>query len=135
MQGLMHHSTENNGIDCLSVFPYDVTYFSDAFAADNRLAFQPSALKVPHMGWNRVTQVMDHPLWKNIANNARFYFVHSYFIAAHNCDAAAGIANYGIDIAAAIARDNIFAVQFHPEKSHRDGLQLLQNFMQWDGSC
>jgi len=134
MQGLMRRSSENDGIDCLAVFPYDVTCFSDTFAADNRLAAQQPALKVPHMGWNQVNQVMPHPLWQGIANNARFYFVHSYYVAAAKCDAAAGITNYGVDIAAAVARDNVFALQFHPEKSHRDGLQLLQNFMQWDGS-
>jgi len=134
MQGLMHHSSENNGIDCLDVFPNEVVFFGDAFAKDACLSSAQQRLKVPHMGWNTVQQCHPHPLWKGIKNNARFYFVHSYFDGAKSCLSTVGITQYGLDIAAAIARDNIFAVQFHPEKSHRDGLQLLDNFMQWDGN-
>ena len=133
MQGLMRHSQENGGIDCLDVLPCEVEYFGDNFHDGDG-----TALKVPHMGWNTVHQTLgangqSHALWRGIADNARFYFVHSYCVRASRCDNLAGVANYGFDIAAAVARDNIFAVQFHPEKSHRDGLQLLENFMHWDG--
>lgn len=137
MQGLMQHSSENGGVDCLNVFPSKVELFSDTFTslANNDAAFisVKESLKVPHMGWNNVKQEVDHPLWQGIENNARFYFVHSYYVAATANPLTVGIANYGVDIVAAMARDNIFAVQFHPEKSHSDGLQLLKNFMRWDG--
>jgi glutamine amidotransferase len=133
MQGLMAHSTENGGVDCLGEFSNKVEFFADVL--HNAEPNSPlHALKVPHMGWNTVAQTKPHPLWKGIADNARFYFVHSYFVAAKNCDVAVGVTDYGVKVAAALARDNIFAVQFHPEKSHTDGLQLLSNFMQWDGN-
>jgi len=128
MQGLMRRSAENGGVDCLDIFPQPVEYFGDHFSA------QASGLKVPHMGWNEVRQSSLHPLWHNIADGARFYFVHSYFVLADSCAEVVGRTQYGVDIAAAVARENIFAAQFHPEKSHRDGLQLLENFMCWDGS-
>lgn len=130
MQGMMRHSEENGGVDCLGLFDDNVEFFSSTF---ERSGLPSGELKVPHMGWNQVAKTHDHPLWNNIDDGARFYFVHSYYVAAQSCSSAVGIANYGIDIAAMIARDNIFAVQFHPEKSHKDGLQLLKNFMQWDG--
>lgn len=130
MQGMMNHSEENGGVDCLGLFDDKVEFFSSAFAKNN---IDARELKVPHMGWNQVVKSQAHPLWNNIEDGARFYFVHSYFVAASHCSSAVGVANYGIEIAAMIARDNIFAVQFHPEKSHKDGLQLLANFLQWDG--
>ena len=133
MQGLMRASSENGGVDCLNVFPYQVEFFADTLHnSEPHSALH--ALKVPHMGWNTVKHTAQHPLWNGIKDNARFYFVHSYFVAASGCDNAVGVTDYGIQVAAAVARDNIFAVQFHPEKSHTDGLQLLNNFMQWDGS-
>jgi glutamine amidotransferase len=88
-------------------------------------------LKVPHMGWNEVTQVEAHPLWSGIADGARFYFVHSYYVEPAEPSAIAGSTTYGIPFTSAVARDNIFAVQFHPEKSAQSGLQLLGNFMRW----
>lgn len=90
-------------------------------------------LKVPHMGWNQVWQTIDHPLWQGIPDGDRFYFVHSYYAEAAGNPDIAGRARYGVDLAAAVARDNVFAVQFHPEKSHRAGLQLLKNFVEWSG--
>jgi len=88
-------------------------------------------LKVPHMGWNQVEQTRSHPLWAGIEDGARFYFVHSYFVAPEAETLTAGTTHYGIPFTSAVARDNIFAVQFHPEKSARDGLALLANFMRW----
>ncbi|MDP2752328.1 MAG: imidazole glycerol phosphate synthase subunit HisH [Rhodocyclaceae bacterium] len=89
-------------------------------------------LKVPHMGWNTVHQAMAHPLWKNIDNDSRFYFVHSYYVEPALPDVIASSTNYGILFTSAIARDNLFATQFHPEKSAQSGLTLLENFMRWN---
>jgi len=91
-----------------------------------------SRLKVPHMGWNEVFQSEPHPLWAGIHDGSRFYFVHSYYVEPASADLIAGSTNYGIPFTSAVARDNIFAVQFHPEKSARDGLALLANFMRWN---
>ena len=95
------------------------------------LAADGGRLKVPHMGWNQVQQTRGHPLWQGIADGSRFYFVHSYFVAPDAEWLTAGTTHYGIPFTSAVARDNIFAVQFHPEKSARDGLALLANFMRW----
>lgn len=92
-------------------------------------------LKVPHMGWNQVAQVKPHPLWKGIPQDSRFYFVHSYYVNAAEPAHVAGVTEYGIRFTSAAAHANIFAVQFHPEKSATAGLQLLENFMAWDGSA
>ncbi len=88
-------------------------------------------LKIPHMGWNNVVQEREHPLWRGIQDGARFYFVHSYFPAPHEPSLTAGSCTYGVVFTCAVARDNIFAVQFHPEKSASAGLQLLSNFIDW----
>jgi glutamine amidotransferase len=85
------------------------------------------------MGWNQVWQTQDHPLWHDIPDGDRFYFVHSYYAQSEANPDVAGRSHYGVDIAAAVARDRIFATQFHPEKSHRAGLQLLKNFVNWSG--
>ena len=88
-------------------------------------------LKIPHMGWNEVHQNVPHPVWKNIAPNERFYFVHSYYVKELDASIKTGSANYGNSFTAAVAYKNIFAVQFHPEKSAESGLQLLRNFISW----
>jgi len=88
-------------------------------------------LKVPHMGWNEVRQAVPHPLWEGIAQGARFYFVHSYFPEPASRELIAGSSVYGVPFTCACASDNIFAVQFHPEKSHAAGLRLLANFIGW----
>ena len=90
-------------------------------------------LKVPHMGWNRVHQRFDHPLWLGIDDAERFYFVHSYHVCPAHDGVIAGSSEYGLEFTAAIAAEQLFAVQFHPEKSQRAGLALLSNFLAWDG--
>ncbi|MDQ1345243.1 MAG: Imidazole glycerol phosphate synthase subunit HisH [Pseudomonadota bacterium] len=89
-------------------------------------------LKVPHMGWNEVRQAGPHPLWNGIGDDARFYFVHSYYVEPATPDVIAGSTQYGIAFTSAVARNNIFAVQFHPEKSAQAGLRLLGNFISWN---
>ena len=90
-------------------------------------------LKVPHMGWNRVRQRLDHPLWLGIDDAERFYFVHSYHVRPADEAVVAGTCEYGLEFIAAVAGEQLFAVQFHPEKSQRAGLALLANFLAWDG--
>lgn len=129
MQALMTRSEENSGVDCIDFFAGTVCLFDDPRdSGGNRL-------KVPHMGWNCVVQSRPHPLWENIPCGSRFYFVHSYFAAPEDAAIVAGTTDYGVDFAAALARENVFATQFHPEKSHTMGLQLLTNFMRWDGAA
>lgn len=128
MQALMDHSEENNGVDCLSILPGAVKFFGEPLRdADGE------KLKVPHMGWNQVQQTIAHPLWQDIAQDSRFYFVHSYYVHCTQPDYVAATAEYGVQLHAALARDNLFAVQFHPEKSSDAGLTLLKNFLQWSG--
>jgi glutamine amidotransferase len=93
--------------------------------------FRLSGLKIPHMGWNEVVQQRGHALWADIADGSRFYFVHSYYPAPRDPALTAATTVYGRPFTCAIARDNIFAVQFHPEKSQSAGLQLLSNFVRW----
>ena len=93
--------------------------------------FRVTGLKVPHMGWNEVMQARAHPLWEGIADASRFYFVHSYYPVPADPALTAATAHYGAPFTCAVARDNIFAVQFHPEKSQSAGLQLLSNFVRW----
>ena len=127
MQALMDSSEENGGVDCLGMIAGSVRHFGPALRdADG------TRLKVPHMGWNRVSQVGDHPLWSGIADGTRFYFVHSYYVHAEDRSLLAGSVDYGVSADAALARDNLFAVQFHPEKSHTAGLKLLRNFLEWN---
>lgn len=93
--------------------------------------FRDGGLKIPHMGWNQVRQVRPHPLWREVADGARFYFVHSYYPRPADAALTAGTCEYGVAFTCAVTRDNIFAVQFHPEKSQSAGLQLLSNFVHW----
>ena len=130
LQALMTHSEENEGVACLDILPGQVRYFGNPLtdAAGQRL-------KVPHMGWNEVRQQKDHPLWAGIPDMSRFYFVHSYYVQAEDRSLLAGSVEYGVSADAALARDNLFAVQFHPEKSAAAGLRLLKNFLEWNGQC
>jgi imidazole glycerol-phosphate synthase subunit HisH len=123
LQMLFEHSEEGD-VPGLGIFPGQVR----RFPAEQTVA---KGLKVPHMGWNQVVQAEAHPLWADISDNARFYFVHSYYVEPAEPSAIAGSTYYGIPFTSAVARANIFAVQFHPEKSAQAGLQLLGNFMRW----
>ncbi len=129
MQALMDFSEENGGTSCLGVLPGRVRYFGGDLA-DPRSG---ERLKVPHMGWNQVHQERDHPLWRGIPQDARFYFVHSYYVEPSEPALVAASATYGLKFAASVARDNVFAVQFHPEKSQHAGLALYANFLSWNG--
>lgn len=128
MQALMSSSEESGGVDCINVLPGDVKFFTENAMDDNG-----QKLKVPHMGWNRVQQTLAHPLWDGIDNHSRFYFVHSYFVDAQESTHVAGVCDYQQPFAAALAHNNLFATQFHPEKSDVVGLQLLKNFVEWNG--
>ena len=128
MQAMMDFSEENEGTDCLGLFPGRVEYFGD----DLRDAESGEKLKIPHMGWNQVHQEAAHPLWKGIAQDARFYFVHSYFVRPADERLISATSEYGCRFSVALARGNVFAVQFHPEKSQHDGLQLYKNFLNWN---
>ncbi|MDH3634092.1 MAG: imidazole glycerol phosphate synthase subunit HisH [Gammaproteobacteria bacterium] len=128
MQVLVDRSEENQGTACLGFFEGQVKYFGDGHKDQSGVK-----LKIPHMGWNRVTQIQSHPLWHSIADGSRFYFVHSYYLDAEVPDLAAGVTEYGFSFTSAIARDNLFAMQCHPEKSSDSGLQLLRNFVNWNG--
>lgn len=128
MQVLMSHSEENQGVACMNLYPGDVRSF-----ADKAIQSQMQSLKIPHMGWNEVSHKQAHPLWQGIKDNSRFYFVHSYYVDPEDETLIAGTTEYGIEFVSAIARNNVFAAQFHPEKSAHDGLQLLKNFSRWDG--
>ncbi len=129
MQALMSHSEENGGVDCLNILPGQVKFFGrNLHDADGQ------HLKVPHMGWNQVKQVKAHPLWHNIDDLSRFYFVHSYYVTTEKSELIAGQCNYSQQFSAALSENNLFAAQFHPEKSHVAGLQLLKNFVAWDGN-
>lgn len=125
MQALMNHSEENGGVDCLNMFAGNVRFFGNDLVENNE------RLKVPHMGWNEVQQTSNHALWRDIPQNSRFYFVHSYYVDVVDSGLIAGRTHYGLDFTTAIAHDNLFAVQFHPEKSQKMGLQLLKNFVEW----
>ncbi len=127
LQMLFERSEEGN-VQGLGLMDGTVRRFPrDAMSGDGGA----SRLKVPHMGWNRVRQNGQHPLWAGIEDGARFYFVHSYFAECADPSIVAGISMYGFPFTCAIARDNIFAVQFHPEKSQHSGLKLLANFVDW----
>lgn len=128
MQALLQHSDENGGVACLNHFEGQVRHFETGQTDAKGLP-----MKVPHMGWNTVTKHIDHPLWHNIESGSHFYFVHSYF-AEPEPGYTSGLCQYGNDFAAMICRDNIFATQFHPEKSAQAGLQLLKNFTLWNGA-
>ena len=124
---MLFERSEEGGVAGLSVLPGRVTRFAAAAMVDAA----GTRLKVPHMGWNRVRQAAGHPLWQGIADGSRFYFVHSYYVVVAEPELISGASDYPGPFTCAIARDNVFAVQFHPEKSAQAGLQLLTNFTRW----
>jgi glutamine amidotransferase len=126
MQAMLTHSEENGGVEGIGLYPGSVKNFTDVPAVEAQ------RLKVPHMGWNTVAQEREHALWDGIANDSRFYFVHSYYCLPSDPTLSVGRCDYGLPFSCAIAKDNVFAVQFHPEKSAHDGLRLLQNFLRWN---
>ncbi len=125
-QMLFDHSEEGD-VAGLGVFAGRVR----RFPAERMLAANGDRLKVPHMGWNEVTHTRAHALWNGIADGERFYFVHSYCVDPVDDACIVGSTDYGIHFTSAVARDNIFAIQCHPEKSAQAGLSLLANFIQW----
>ncbi|PVV13944.1 MAG: imidazole glycerol phosphate synthase subunit HisH [gamma proteobacterium symbiont of Ctena orbiculata] len=125
-QVLLEFSEENDGTQLMGLIEGRVRRFPGGTAPDGE------ALKIPHMGWNQVHQGYDHPLWRDIEQDSRFYFVHSYYVDPTNRELVAATTEYGVGFASAIADRNLFAVQFHPEKSADAGLQLLRNFISWN---
>jgi len=128
LQMLFERSEEGPTVG-LGALPGEVVRFRD----ETMVTAAGERLKVPHMGWNRVHQARAHPLWAGIEDGARFYFAHSFYPVPDDATMTAGTADYPAAFTCAIARANIFATQFHPEKSQRAGLQLLANFVAWDG--
>jgi glutamine amidotransferase len=127
MQMLLDRS-EEGPTDALGLIPGQVVRF--ALAGQH----QPdgSRYKVPQIGWNQVRQSQPHPVWQGVADSSWFYFVHSYYARPSDTRHSVGVADYGAPFTAAVARDNIFATQFHPEKSAQAGLALYRNFLLWN---
>jgi glutamine amidotransferase len=130
LQALYDFSEEGGGTPCFSVLSGRVRLFP----SERMRGASGLPLKVPHMGWNQVHQERAHPLWRGIPQDARFYFVHSYYAEAAELADVAATTDYGLRFTSAAARANIFAVQFHPEKSQKAGLKLLENFVAWNGA-
>jgi glutamine amidotransferase len=120
-QIILETSEEDGGTGCLGVIPGTVRRFPE------------TGLKIPHMGWNSLSPRIDHPLLAGVDPRAQFYFVHSYYPDPREADAVAATTTYGITFASALTARNVFATQFHPEKSGAPGLKILENFSRWDG--
>ncbi|KQY14836.1 imidazole glycerol phosphate synthase subunit HisH [Massilia sp. Root133] len=127
-QMLFDSSDENGGVPGLGLLPGKVVRFE----LDGKLQADGSRFKVPQMGWNRVHQKRAHPLWEGVAPDSYFYFVHSYYAKPAEAQDAIGETDYGGQFCCAVARDNIVATQFHPEKSAAAGLRLYRNFVHWN---
>ena len=129
MQMLLDHSAEGgaDGTACLGLIPGEVVKFvlAGQHQADG------SRFKVPQMGWNQVRQTQAHPLWAGVPDNSYFYFVHSFYARPLDARHTAGVSDYGQSFTSVVSRDNIFATQFHPEKSADMGLMLYRNFLSW----
>lgn len=130
MQVLMDSSEENDGTECLAFYEGSVEHFNQHIS----IGSSENRFKIPHMGWNCIEQQQKHPLWNDIPESSYFYFVHSYFVKCKDDALIAGTTDYGLNFTSVIARDNVFAMQCHPEKSANAGLQLLSNFIYWDGN-
>jgi imidazole glycerol-phosphate synthase subunit HisH len=116
LQVLLSRSEEDGNCDCLDVI-------------SGQVKLLPPGLKTPHMGWNQVRQLKKHPVFEGIADNTNFYFVHSYYAVPEDTDVVIGDAEYGVNVCAAIAKGNLVATQFHPEKSGAPGLRMYANFI------
>jgi glutamine amidotransferase len=125
---MLFERSEEGGVQGLALFPGEVVRFRDAELRQT----DGSRLKVPHMGWNRVRQTQRHALWDGIPDDSWFYFVHSYYVVPRAPGLSAGESTYGGAFTCAVARDNIFATQFHPEKSAAAGLRIYENFTRWN---
>ena len=125
LQALLQYSEEAVETNGLGIYEGNVVRFVSGVDQTGQ------KLKVPHMGWNTVSQAVDHPLWRGIEDNSYFYFVHSYYVRPLDETRVAAVCDYGVRFACAMYDDQMFAVQFHPEKSQRAGLQLLSNFLDW----
>jgi len=137
---MLFDASEEGDTPCLGLFPGTVRRFAGSQFADP-VAAEPAAaapaatderLKVPHMGWNQVRQTRSHALWDGIPDHTHFYFVHSYYAAPADPALTIGETDYGVTFTCAVAAANIFAVQFHPEKSAAHGLRLYRNFVDWN---
>lgn len=126
---MLFDESEEGPTECLHAIPGRVVRFRD----EAMVGRGGERLKVPHMGWSPVRQVRPHPLWRGIEDGARFYFAHSYHPVPEDPSLTAATVDYPAPFTCAISRANIFATQFHPEKSQRAGLTLLANFVTWDG--
>ena len=127
-QIILEASQENNA-ECLGLVKGQVIKFPD-----NLRDINGRKLKVPHMGWNSVSIKYSHPLFEGVAPDSEFYFVHSYYPAPEDRDKILGETSYGITFTSVIVSDNLVAMQFHPEKSGRPGLKILENFCNWSGN-
>ena len=126
LQSLMDHSDEDGGVKGLGILPGNVVRFTDNVKDGNGNTY-----KIPSMGWNQVYQANPHHLWEGIEDGSHFYFVHSYYVKLELESDIAGCTEYVCRYTSAAARDNLFATQFHPEKSQHAGLTLLKNFLNW----
>lgn len=129
LQALFEFSEENGGVEGLGLLQGQVRSLKRKTEGK---AISPP-LKIPHMGWNKVHQICSHPLWQGVEDGAFFYFVHSYYVEPSDQSDVAGTTEYGAMFTSAAFKDNIFAVQFHPEKSHKNGMLVLKNFINWNG--
>jgi len=130
---MLFDASEEGDTPCLGLFPGKVRRFAGAqFASDDHAQDGAERLKVPHMGWNQVRQTRSHALWAGIPDHTHFYFVHSYYAAPADPALTVGETDYGVTFTCAVAAANIFAVQFHPEKSAAHGLRLYRNFVDWN---
>ena len=129
LQSLMEHSDDDGGTKGLGVMSGNVIRFPN-----NAKDEKNNVYKIPAMGWNQVYQTKKHPLWNGIDEGSRFYFVHSYYVKMNDDSDIAGSTDYICRYTSAASRNNVFATQFHPEKSQQAGLTLLKNFLDWDGS-
>lgn len=127
---MLFESSDEGDTPSLGIFPgHNQRFAGLAFEQTDHTRMR---LKVPHVGWNAVHQIGAHALWLDIPQDTSFYFVHSYYAVPAQAALIAGTSRYGLEFCSAVARDNIFAVQFHPEKSAGYGLQLYRNFSRWN---